>query len=108
MRPSAGTVPWAAWHDAAEAAIRAGAVHFCFTPADRAGLESVVRPDAHLIDLPPFIDAGPFRADNRAIRQDGSRRTRDGRHDAAGRQIALLQLSGRGAGACCRRARAGG
>ncbi len=62
---------WVAWHDAAEAAIRAGAVHFCFTPADRAGLESVVRPDALLIDLPPFINPAPFaRTTTRSAKAD--------------------------------------
>lgn len=68
--------PWARWHAANEAAIRAGAVHFCFTEADREGLEPLIGPAARILALPPFIDAAPFRATaptapGPAVRTDG-------------------------------------
>ncbi len=51
--------PWAAWHARNEAAIRAAALHICFTPRDAEGLAGPVDP-ARIAMLPPFIDAGRF------------------------------------------------
>lgn len=55
------TGPWAAGHVAVERALRAAAVHFCFTDNDRRGLAEVVE-EARLVDLPPFIDGRRFPA----------------------------------------------
>ncbi len=60
--------PWAGWHGANEAAIRAGASHFCFTDADREGLEQLVGTACRIVALPPFIDAAPFGAAAAAAR----------------------------------------
>ncbi len=61
--------PWTAGHAAAERAIRAAAVHFCFTANDRAGLAPVAT-RSRLADLPPFIDGRGFPA--RAPREPGA------------------------------------
>lgn len=53
--------PWADWHAANAAAIRAADRHLCFTPRDAAGLAGLVAPE-RIVPLPPFIDAGPFGA----------------------------------------------
>ena len=62
--------PWAAWHHANAAAIRAAALHLCFTPRDAEGLAGLVAPD-RIAMLPPFIDAGPFGAVARVPRDGG-------------------------------------
>lgn len=77
--------PWVSWHAASEASLAAGAVHFCFTPQDREGLERIV-PAARLIDLPPFLDSlapppgprpagrpGPVRIVTVAMMRDGDK-----------------------------------
>ena len=51
--------PWARWHAANEASVRAAALHVCFTARDAEGLAGLVDPDA-IAMLPPFLDAGPF------------------------------------------------
>ncbi len=51
--------PWAAWHDANEAALRSADLQLCFTPRDAEGVAGLVPPD-RIAMLPPFIDAGPF------------------------------------------------
>lgn len=63
--PKRAIGPWAAWHAATEAALKAGAVHFCFTEEDRAGLEAVSGPQSRLVDLPPFIDVTAFEGPTR-------------------------------------------
>lgn len=50
--------PWAPWHTANAAAVRAAALHLCFTPRDAEGLDTLVAPD-RIVPLPPFIAAGP-------------------------------------------------
>ncbi len=55
--PKRAIGPWARWHAATEAALQAGAVHFCFTGEDREGLEPLLGPGSRVVDLPPFIDA---------------------------------------------------
>ena len=60
--------PWATWHAAQEASIRAAALHLCFTTRDAEGLAGFVDPEA-IAMLPPFLDPGPFGA--------APRRTRD-------------------------------
>ena len=62
--------PWAAWHAANEAALRAADRHVCFTPRDAAGLRGLVDP-TRIAMLPPFIDAGPFGAVARPERTGG-------------------------------------
>ena len=62
--------PWAPWHRANEAALRAAALQVCFTPRDAEGLSGLVAPD-HIVLLPPFIDAGAFGAVEHASRGDG-------------------------------------
>lgn len=56
--------PWARWHAANEAAIRAAALHVCFTARDAEGLAGLVAPAA-ITMLPPFLDPGPFGAATR-------------------------------------------
>ncbi len=51
--------PWARWHVANEAAVRAAELHVCFTPRDAEGLAGLVAPRA-IAMLPPFLDPGPF------------------------------------------------
>ena len=63
--------PWRAWQAAVAAALRAAAVNFCFTPADRAGLERISDRRGTLVDLPPFIDCSPLPA-QRAPRKDAA------------------------------------
>ncbi len=58
--PKRSSGPWSRWHGINEAALRAADVHFCLTPGDRDGLATIVDEPARLVDLPPFIDAGPF------------------------------------------------
>ncbi len=53
--------PWAPWHAANAAAIRAAALHLCFTPRDAEGLAGLAAPE-RVAMLPPFIAAGPFGA----------------------------------------------
>lgn len=48
---------WGAWHAAAEEATRRADLHLCFTARDRDGIATLLRPDAVVADLPPFIDA---------------------------------------------------
>ncbi len=62
--------PWARWHDANEASIRAAALHVCFTARDAEGLAGLVAPEA-IAMLPPFLDAGPFGAAQRRTRGSG-------------------------------------
>ncbi|WP_345894274.1 glycosyltransferase family 4 protein [Lichenifustis flavocetrariae] len=66
------TQEWTTWHQAAEEAIRMADVHVCFTARDRAGIASLVRPTATILDLPPFIDVAdvsvPERRDGRPVR----------------------------------------
>lgn len=50
------TGPWASWHAANEAAIRAAGRHVCLTPRDAAGLAGLVDP-ARVAMLPPFMAA---------------------------------------------------
>ena len=52
---------WSTWHAANEAAIRAAALHVCFTARDAEGLAGLVAPEA-IAMLPPFLDPGPFGA----------------------------------------------
>ena len=63
--------PWAAWHRANEAALRAADLQLCFTPRDAEGLAGLVRPE-RIVLLRPFIDAGPFGAIARAPREGGA------------------------------------
>ncbi len=53
------TGPWARWHTANEACIRAAALHVCFTARDAEGLDGLVDPN-RIAMLPPFLDPGPF------------------------------------------------
>ncbi len=53
------TGPWARWHTANEACIRAAALHVCFTSRDAEGLDGLVDPN-RIAMLPPFLDPGPF------------------------------------------------
>ena len=53
--------PWAPWHAANAAALRAAALHLCFTPRDAEGLAGLAPPE-RIAPLPPFIAAGPFGA----------------------------------------------
>ncbi len=62
--------PWARWHDANEASIRAAALHVCFTTRDAEGLAGLAAPEA-IAMLPPFLDAGPFGAAQRRTRGSG-------------------------------------
>jgi len=48
-------------HRAAERAIAAADLVLTFSPRDRAGVSARLRPGAHQIFLPPFIDAAPFQ-----------------------------------------------
>ena len=59
--PKRATGPWRRWHAANEAALRAANAHFCLTPEDRDGLARIPGGTARLVDLPPFVDAEPFR-----------------------------------------------
>lgn len=47
---------WSLWHEAAEAATRAAAVHLSFTARDRVGIEPLLRSGASSFRLLPFID----------------------------------------------------
>ncbi len=58
--PKRAIGPWASWHQVIETGLKAASVHFCFTDRDREGLEALLGVDAHLIALPPFIDASAF------------------------------------------------
>ena len=58
--PKRARGPWSRWHAVNEAALRAADVHFCLTPGDRDGLARLDGA-ARLVDLPPFVDAEPFR-----------------------------------------------
>ena len=62
--------PWAAWHGANEATLRAADLQVCFTPRDAEGLAGLVPPE-RIAMLPPFIDAGPFGAVARRARGGG-------------------------------------
>ena len=64
------TGPWAAWHAANEAAIRAADRHVCLTPRDAAGLSGLVAPH-RIVALPPFLAPGPFGEDRRRPRGEG-------------------------------------
>ena len=59
--------PWAAWHAANEAAIRAADRHVCLTARDAAGLMGLVAPP-RMVALPPFLAPGPFGAAGRRPR----------------------------------------
>ena len=63
--------PWAAWHGANEAALRAADLQLCFTPRDAEGLAGLVPPD-RITMLPPFIDTGPFGTAARRRRDGGA------------------------------------
>ena len=56
--------PWASWHAANEAAIRAADRHVCLTPRDAAGLSGLVAPH-RIVALPPVLAPGPFGAARR-------------------------------------------
>jgi glycosyltransferase involved in cell wall biosynthesis len=65
---------YALGHDATSAALRAAARVFVINPADREGLEALVRLPHRLVDLPAFLDlaefsrlAGPRAAERQAI-----------------------------------------
>ena len=62
--------PWARWHLANESALRAAALHVCFTARDAEGLAGLVAPRA-LAMLPPFLDPGPFGLATRRTRGSG-------------------------------------
>lgn len=62
--------PWAAWHDANEAALRGADLQVCFTPRDAEGLAGLV-PRERIAMVPPFIDAGPFGSVERRPRNGG-------------------------------------
>jgi glycosyltransferase involved in cell wall biosynthesis len=49
-------------HRAAERAIAAADLVLTLSPRDRTGIRARLRPGAHQVFLPPFIDAMPFRA----------------------------------------------
>ena len=59
--PKRADGPWSGWHAINQAAIRAGAMHLCFTARDRAGVSALLGSTERLVDLPPFIDAAPVR-----------------------------------------------
>ena len=47
---------WGVWHEAASLATRRADTHLCLTARDKLGIASLIRPDAQVVDLPPFID----------------------------------------------------
>lgn len=59
---------WGTWHAAAEAATRRADLHLCFTARDRVGIATLVRPDAVVADLPPFINADAWPSAQRGGR----------------------------------------
>ena len=50
--------PWGRWHESNERAIRAAAVHVCFTDRDAGGLATLVAPE-RIVMLAPFLVADP-------------------------------------------------
>ncbi len=53
---------WQPWQAHAERALQAGAVHFCMTRRDHAGLAAFLGGESRLVFLPPFLDTAPFEA----------------------------------------------
>jgi glycosyltransferase involved in cell wall biosynthesis len=77
LAPKRAEGPWAIGHEATLAAIGAADRLFVINPADSACLLQVVGDPARLVDLPAFLDTGPYRqaATGRAVhrRQLGER-----------------------------------
>src|SRR5579863_8807506 len=61
LAPKRAGGPWAIGHEATLAAIGAAERLFVINPADRPCLAKAVGDPARLVDLPAFLDTGPYR-----------------------------------------------
>ena len=82
-------------HRAVERALAAADLVLTVNPRDVAGVKARLRPGAHQVWLPPFIDTRPFAA--RAARGQRSAAAAERRHDAHARQARLLSRARRSA-----------
>ena len=60
--PKRADGPWAIGHAAAERAIRSAALVLCPTQYDMGCIAPLVASPERVVSLPPFLDAGPYRA----------------------------------------------
>lgn len=60
--PKRAAGPWASGHTAAGKAIRAASLVLCATRSDLGCVRPVAASEAHVVWLPPFLDASPYQA----------------------------------------------
>ncbi len=59
--PKRATGPWRVGHEAVATAVGAARAVFCINPNDHACLLPLLSDPVRLVDLPPFLDAAPYR-----------------------------------------------